>query len=57
MSDVRQGRTPQQEFIEFQLDPIRILFKNAEEEYGQYLAEYEAQFGAKAREEYEEKYV
>lgn len=40
-----------------QLDSIRILKENAEEEYGQYLRAYEEDFGAKARELYEEAYV
>lgn len=39
------------------LDPIRTLMQNAQEEYGQYLDEYEEQFGSDAREEYEERYV
>lgn len=39
------------------LDPIRRLMQNAQEEYGQYLAEYEELFGETAREIYEERYV
>lgn len=39
------------------LDRIRILYQNAEEEYCQLLDEFEAEFGFNLREEYEEKYV
>jgi hypothetical protein len=45
-----------QDFENTVLDPIRQLYKNAEEEYTQYLKEYEELFGESAREEYEEKW-
>lgn len=40
-----------------QLDSIRQLKENAEEEYRQYLDAYEREFGREARERYEEEYV
>lgn len=40
-----------------QLDKIRILMQNAQEEYEQYLNEFEAECGAKEREKYEEAHV
>jgi hypothetical protein len=49
--------TAQESFERFELDPIRQLLKNAEEEYSQTLDEYERQFGSVAREKYEERYV
>jgi hypothetical protein len=39
------------------LDGLVQLVRNAEEEYGQWLDEYEQLFGKEAREEYEEKHL
>lgn len=40
-----------------QLDSIRSMMENAQEEYGQYLEEFEAQCGTKEREKYEEEHL